>query len=118
MVSNSTSFGPTAMVADTKTQVGSTYTIERDATIKKIRITGYNGVTDKAESCILTLECSRTKGPFEWSCYMAGGEVTVGGKRPTEIIEVDIPVTQGETLSVYGTASEALEDCIVSLSYV
>jgi len=106
------------MVADTKTAVGSQATMERDGTLKQIRVTGYNGVTDKAESAILYLSSSITKGPFEWTCYPAGGEVTVGGKRPTEVIDIDIPVTKGETIDIEIKAAEALEDVTVSVTYV
>lgn len=118
MPSNSTSFGPTAAVADTKTAIGSAYTIERNAVIRKIRVAGYNGVTDKSTAAILYVELSRTKGPFEFACYGAGEEITVGGKRSTEEIDVDIPVTSGEVITVSVKAAEALEEVTISLTYV
>lgn len=118
MVSNSTSFGPTAATADTKTAIGSVYTIERDATLKKLRVSGYQGVTDKATSAIAFIDLSRTKGPFEFACYGAGEEITVGGKRQTEEIDLDVPVTKGETITVSLKAAEALEEVTMSLTYV
>jgi len=118
MVSRSTSFGPTAAVADTKTTIGSAYTFATTGHIKKIRVTGYQGVTDKAEASILYLEFKKLSGPFEFACYPAGGEVTVGGKRPTEVIEVDIPYDNGEQVTVSIKAAEALEECTVSLTMV
>jgi len=118
LVTRSTSFGPTAATADTKTTIGSAYTFAQTGNIKKVRITGYNGVTDKAESSILTLDFKRLAGPFEFSCYGAGGEVTVGGKRPTEEIDIDIPYDNGEVITVSLTASEALEDVVVSITMV
>ena len=90
MVSRSVSFGPSAGAADTESLIGSAYSFPGTGTIKKIRITGYQGVTDKADNGILFLYFKKIAGSFEWSCYGAGGEITVGGRRPTEEIETDI----------------------------
>jgi len=118
MVTRSTSFGPTAATADTKTTIGSAYAFPGSGNIKTIRVAGYNGVTDKATSSILTLDFKGLAGPFEFACYGAGEEITVGGKRATEEIDVDIPYNVGMNVTVSLTASEALEDCIVSLLMV
>ena len=118
MVSRSTSFGPTAATADTKTTIGSAYTFARTGTIKKIRIAGYNGVTDKATASILYLDMKKISGPFEFACYGAGEEITVGGKRATEEIDVDIPYENGEQVTVSLLAAEALEEVTVSITMV
>jgi len=62
------------------------------------------------------LDFKKIAGPFQFACYGAGEEVTVGGKRQTEEIDVDIPYSVGEQITVSLTASEALEDCIVSIT--
>jgi len=118
MVTKSIAFGPSAATADTKSSIGSATKIAQAGTIKEIRITGFNGVTDKAESAMLILESNIQKGPFQFACYGAGGEITVGGKRPTEKIDVDIPVAAEEEWTVSITAAEALEEVTVSLLYV
>lgn len=118
MVTRSTSFGPTAATADAKTTIGSAYSFPGSGTIRKIRIAGYNGVTDKATSAILYLDFKRLSGPFEFACYGAGEEITVGGKRPTEEIDVEIPYTVGEEVTVSLKAAEALEEVTASLTLV
>lgn len=116
MVSRSISFGPTAAVADTKTAIGSVYSTGGSGTIKNVRIAGYNGVTDKATAAILYLDFKKQKGPFEFACYGAGEEITVGGKRPTEVIPLDISYALGEEITVSLKAAEALEEVTVSLT--
>jgi hypothetical protein len=118
MVTRSASFGPTATVADTESTIGSAYSFPGSGIIKNLRIAGYNGVTDKATSAILYLYFKKLAGPFEFACYGAGEEVTVGGKRPTEIIQVDIPYNVGEQVTVKVKAAEALEEVTVSLTMV
>lgn len=118
MVTRGTSFGPTAATADTKTTIGSAYTFGGSGVIKKIRVAGYNGVTDKATAAILYLDFKKITGPFEFACYAAGEEITVGGKRPTEIIDVDIPYKLGDEVTVSLKAAEALEEVTISLHLV
>lgn len=117
MVTKSIAFGPTAASADTKTGIGSETAMPQAGRIRRIRVIGYQGVTDKADSAILTLETNLQKGPWEFACGPANHEITVGGRIPTEEIEVDIPVGINEKITVSLTASEALEDCIISLTY-
>lgn len=116
MVTRSTSFGPSAATADTKTTIGSAYQFPGSGLIKEIRIAGYNGVTDKATSAILIFDFKKMAGPFEWACYGAGEEITVGGKRPTEVIPCDIEYNVGEQITVSLTAAEALEEVTVSIT--
>lgn len=118
MVSRSTSFGPSAATADTESTIGSAYSFPGSGTIKKIRIAGYNGVTDKATAAILYFYFKKLAGPFEWACYGAGEEITVGGKRGTEIIECDIPYDVGEQITVKVKGAEALEEVTVSITMV
>jgi len=118
MVTRSTGFGPTAATADTETTIGSKYSFPGSGKIAKIRVAGYNGVTDKATSAILFLYFKRLAGPFEFACYGAGEEITVGGKRATEVIECDIPYVVGEEVTVKVKAAEALEEVTVSLTLV
>jgi hypothetical protein len=118
MVTRSTSFGPTASVADTKTPIGSAYTFATSGRIAKIRVNGYQGVTDKAQNGILILDFKRLAGPFEFAVMAANTEVTVGGSHPTEEIDVDIPYSNGEVITVSLTTAEALEECTVSITMV
>jgi len=105
-------------VADTKTTIGSAYTFAATGRIKKIMVTGYQGVTDKAESGVLTLNFKTLTGPFEFACVASAGEITVGGKRNPQVIDVDLPVKNGEVVTVSLTTAEALEDCVVSLLFI
>lgn len=118
MVSRSTSFGPTAATADTETTIGSAYTFATSGTLKKMRVTGYNGVTDKATAAIVYLSFKKLQGPFEFACYGAGEEISVGGKRATEEIDIDIPYDNGEVVTVSMKAAEALEEVTISLTMV
>lgn len=115
MVTRATSFGPSAGVADTESTIGSAYNFGKSGRIYEIRLAGYNGVTDKATAAILFLYFKNLAGPFEFACYGAGEEITVGGKRPTEIIPCDIPYSVGEQVTVKLKGAEALEDITVSL---
>jgi len=116
LVTRSTSFGPTASAADAFTTIGSAYTFSKTGRIKKLRVAGYNGVTDKAAAAILKLLFKNLSGPFEFAVYGAGEEVTVGGKRGTEEIDVDIPYTNGETITVQLQPAEALEEVTISIT--
>jgi len=58
----------------------------------------------------------KTSGPFEFACYGAGEEITVGGKRPTEVIPMDIDYNNGEQVTVKFKGAEALEEITISLS--
>jgi len=118
MVTRSTSFGPTASTADTKTTIGSAYTFAKTGRIRQIRLNGYQGVTDKAQNGILTLDFKKLSGPFEFAVMAANTEVTVGGSHGTEVIDVDIPVDNGEVVTVSLTTAEALEECTISLTIV
>ena len=115
MVTRSKSFGPSASTADTKTPIGSAYKVPQSGTIRRIRITSYQGTTDKSDTAVLTLESDQQKGPFEFACAPASHEITVGGKIQTEEIEVDIPVMAQEEITLSLTASEALEETTASI---
>lgn len=117
----SKSGGPTAATADTKTAIISAYTMPMGGRIKAIRLSFYQGVIDKACSGILTFETDRQKGPFE---YAVGGQMgittTSGATGPnvsTELIPVDIAVSQGEQVTISLTMSEALEECCISFQW-
>jgi len=66
----------------------------------------------------MILKFKKTTGPFEFACVASAGEITVGGKRNPQEIDLDIPVDNGEVVTVYLTTAEALEDCVVSLLFV
>jgi len=118
----STSFGPTASVADTKTQIGSSYTMPKGGTVKQIRYAFYQGVIDKATSGKLIIETDRQKGPFE---FAVGGQMgittTSGATGPNCETEVIYPsgivLSQGEIVSVYLTTAEALEENTISIEW-
>lgn len=122
MVSRSTSFGPTAAVADTKTAIGSVYSTGGSGVIKKIRMCFYQGVIDKATTGILYLDFKKQKGPFEFAVGGSIGITTTSGATgpniPTEEIDVDIPYVLGEEITVSLKMAEALEECTVSLTLV
>lgn len=120
-MAKSKAFGPTALTADTKTQIGSDYTMPSGGTIREIRICFYQGVIDKATALKLIIETDRQKGPFE---FAAGGSIGItttsgatGPNIPTESIKTAIQVSQGEIISVYATAAEALEEATVSIQW-
>lgn len=117
MVTRSIVFGPSAATSATKSPIGSETGMPTNGTIRRIRIVGFQGVTDKGEQAILIIETNLQKGPWEFACYAAGSEITVGGKRATEEIEVEIPVRINEKISVFVNAAESLEDVTVSLLY-
>jgi len=112
----SKSFGPTAAVADTKTTIGVAYQVPKGGRIQKIRVAAYNGVADKAGTAILILETDRQKGPWEYAVQFMQGLTDVYPV-PTAVIDCNIPVSQGEIVTVSLTASEALEDVIVSITW-
>jgi len=115
MVSRSVSFGPSAGTADTESTIGSAYAFSGSGSIRKIRINGYGGVTDKAQNGILYLYFKKLAGPFEFAVLGASNEITVGGARPTEEIDVDIPYQVGEQVTVKYKGAEASEEVTVSL---
>lgn len=119
LVSRSTSFGPTSgAVADTKEQVGSTYTFSKKGKVVSARVTGYQGVTDKAQNGVLILNFKNMSGPFEFACMIANTEITVGGSHGAEVIPLDIPYSNGEVVTVSMKNAELLEDVIVSLKFI
>ncbi|MFQ6116226.1 MAG: hypothetical protein ACE5NG_19360 [bacterium] len=122
MPSYGKSFGPSALTADTKSQVGSDYTVPHSGVIKQIRYCFYQGVIDKATTGILYLESDRQKGPFEFAVGGSIGITTTSGatgpNAQTEVVEVDIPITQGEILSVHVKAAEALEEATISITWL
>jgi len=115
----SKSGGPTATTADTKTAIISSYTMPSGGTIKMIRYTGYNGVIDKASTGILTVESDRRKGPWEYAVDIGGTWATTSGASPTQVnkIPCNIPVSQGEQITVSLTTAEALEENCISIQW-
>lgn len=122
MVSRSTSFGPTAATADTKTTIGSAYQFPGSGVIKKVRVCFYQGVIDKATTGILYLDFKKLAGPFEFAVGGSIGITTTSGATgpniPTEEIDVDIPYSVGEQITVSLKMAEALEECTVSITMV
>jgi len=119
----STSFGPTAATADTKTTIGSAYTVPKGGRVTQIRLSFYQGVIDKATSGILTIETDRQKGPFEYAVGNSIGITTTSGATgpncPTEVIVVSgLNISQGEIVTMSLTMSEALEECVISMEWV
>lgn len=121
IVTRSHAFAATAATADTKTTMGSAYSLPIGGTIKRIRLAFYQGVIDKSCSGILTVETNIQKGPFE---FAVGGQMgittTSGATGPncqTEEIEVSIPVKINEEITVSLTMTEALEECVVSIMW-
>lgn len=117
MPTRSIAFGPTASSADTKTKIGSETAMPQSGVIRRIRVTAYQGVTDKADTSILHIETNLQKGPWEFACAPPSHEITVGGRIGAEEWEVEIPVKINEKITVSLTSSEALEDVVVSLLY-
>jgi len=115
-----TVFSATTGVADTKTQIGSTYQMIPGGpfTINEIRVSGA-GVTDaKAATGILHVEVSGTDGPFEYAFGAgAGGAATVNGK-PAEKIQTRIPVNSGSQVKIYVTVAETMADVMVEMAFI
>lgn len=117
MVSRSTSFGPSAGTNDTESTIGSAYNFPGSGVIKKLRICGYNGVADKAGTGILYLYFKKIAGPFEFACKLGEGLTDVY-PLPTEEIDVDIPYTVGEQLTVKFKGAESTEEVTVSITMI
>jgi len=118
----STTFGPTASVADTKTAIGSTYTVPKGGRVRQIRYSFYQGVIDKATSGKLIIETDRQKGPFEFAVGGQMGITTTSGATgpncPTEVIfPIGLVLSQGEIVTVSLTTAEALEENTVSIEW-
>jgi len=122
MVTRSTSFGPTAATADTKTTIGSAYTFAKIGRLRQIRVNYYQGVIDKATTGILYLDFKKLSGPFEFAVGGSIGITTTSGATgpniATETVDIDIPVDNGEVLTVSLKMAEALEECTVSVTIV
>jgi hypothetical protein len=116
-------FAATAATADTKTTMGSAYTMPKGGRVTQCRLAFYQGVIDKSCSGILTIETDRQKGPFE---YAVGGQMGItttsgatGPNCPTEVIAVHgLSLGQGEIVTVSLTMTEALEECVVSIEWI
>lgn len=119
MVSRSVSFGPTAGTADTKTTLGSAYTFATSGVIKKIRWVGDQATVDIGLQGILYLDFKRLVGPFEFVVGMAAGKLTAGEVGiPVDEIDVDIPYTNGEVVTVSIKTTETTADNTVSLTCI
>jgi len=116
MMQRSKSFGPTSVTAETKTQVGSDYTMPSGAR----RIIGMQvcvGTLAKAEGITghITLEHDGATGPFEYAIPLAmasgtsGTETAWGALCGIAIIPVDISGINGGVLKVYATMIAAVE---------
>lgn len=117
MPTESVSFGPSAVTADTKSLIGAETAMPKAGVIREIRVTAYQGVTDKADTAILTLDLNIQKGLQEFACAPCSHEITVGGRIPAEVIKVEIPFAINEKIKASLTPSESLEDVVVSLLY-
>lgn len=113
----SKAFGPTAGTADTKTPIGTDYTVPKGGRVTQARVTAYNGVADKAGTAILTIETDRQKGPFEYAVSLGGGLTDVYSLKESVIPISGMTLAQGEILTVSLTCSEATEDAIVSIEW-
>jgi len=113
----SKSFGPTNTTADTKTKIGSDYTVPKPGTVTQIRVAGYNGVADKAGTAVLHIESDRQHGPFEYAVNLGSGLSDVYPLKESVIYPQGLRFQQGEIISVYLTSAEALEDVIVSIEW-
>ena len=122
MVTRSTSFGPSALTADTETAIGSAYTFSKTGRIKKLRFCFYQGVIDKSTTGILYLNFKNLSGPFEFAVGGSIGITTTSGATgpniQTEEIDVDIPYTNGEQITPKAKMSEALEEATLSITMV
>lgn len=120
MVSRSTVFGPTAIAtADSKSTIGSAYSFGGSGTIKKIRVVFDQVTADIGMQGILHLEFKKLAGPFDFVVGAIGGKGTAGETAiPATVIEVDIPYSLGEEVTVKMTTTEIIADATVSLTLV
>jgi len=105
-------FGPTAGVADTKTQIGSTYNMRPNGpfNIKEVRISGAGVIDAKAATGILHVEVAGSNGPFEYAWGAGSGGATLVNTMLAEKIRTQIPANSGAEVKVYVTVSEAMAD--------
>ena len=118
----SKALGPSAATADTKSQIGSDYTMPKGGTVKSIRVCFYQGVIDKATTGKLIIETDRQKGPWEFAIGGSIGITTTSGATgpniPTEIIyPFGMTFGQGEIITISVTMAEALEEVTVSFEW-
>lgn len=112
-------FGPTGGVADTKTQIGSTYNMRPGGpyAVVEVRVSGAGVVDAKAATAILHVEVAGTDGPFEYAIGSGAGGATLVNVKSAEKVKTQIPVNSGAEVKVYLTASETLADAFVELVF-
>lgn len=113
----SKTFGPTNGTADTETQIGSAYTVPIPGAVRRIRISGYNGVADKAGSGVLIVYSDRQTGPFEFATHIGAGLTDVYSDHVDEILAPGLSLTQGEILTIKYKGAEAHEEITISIEW-
>lgn len=109
----SKAFGRTATTADTKTQIGSTYTLPAGTRKLVGLLVGINKdtITDEGGAVIVSIETDFSSGPFEFVVSNDSIGATSGVSAPTEakFIPLDIDVPGAGQISVYANAPTAVE---------
>jgi len=117
MVTRSIAFGPSAGTADAKTTIGSAYTFATQGRIKQIRCVWDNATADIGVHGQLSLDFKRIVGPFDFAVGGLTSKQTAGeGMVPTIVIDVDIPYSNGEVVTVSLKATETATDVEISLT--
>jgi len=116
MATKCKAFGQTASVADTKTQIGSDYTLPSGTRkITALHMSIFTLVKAEAPAGYITLEIDTVNGPFEFPIPIAmitgtsGTEAAWGSLTKLGPIPVDIPVPGAGVCKLYVTLDAALE---------
>lgn len=86
--------------------------------IRELRWCAGNIVDAKEVQCTVTLEPPTLKGPWEYVFGSGASGATLGGQAPTDVRDVDIPVTAGDVIVVTVTANDALDSATLSMQVV
>jgi len=108
------------MVSATETTIGTAYKVPNAGTIKRIKMSFYQGVIDKSNTGTIKLSTDQQKGPFEYAVGGASGITTTSGATAgyeLQEIEVSIPVKAQEEITLKGTFVEIVEDLTVHIMW-
>lgn len=109
-------FGPTDMVADTLTQVGSTYQMPSyPSTIYQIRFASANVVNAAGGGGHLHIETSERT--YDFAVQNGAGGATNSNNIPAEIINCNIYAPANQNVKVYALMGTANKDTTVSIQF-
>lgn len=109
-------FGPTDSVADTLTQIGSTYQmIGKDCTIYRIRV-GFGNVVN-AKSCSGHVHIVTTERTYDFAFGNGSGGATNASNFPAEPIDCFIKAPANQNVQAFVLQADASKDVTVSLQF-